>query len=181
MRLRLLLLLVWCGCGSIPVVFPEDAGTHMCSPTTCAAPLVCEVSGECVECTTNTQCTGATPACDAASKRCVPCQGTVGCTAPYVCSPSAALCVLPCTGMGGNECPGFIDMCRSNVCSACNDDEDCASGMLCDKRLGRCVGCLSDMNCAGATPKCHQTTGLCEACIHSTDCASGGCFRGTCR
>ena len=110
MTLRALWLLLWCGCGSIPVVFPADAGARMCSPSSCASPLVCEVGGDCVECTTNAHCNGATPACDPASKRCVPCQGTVGCAAPYVCSPSAALCVLPCTGMGGNECPGFLDM-----------------------------------------------------------------------
>jgi hypothetical protein len=72
-------------------------------------------------------------------------------------------------------------MCRSNVCSVCNDNEDCGAGMLCDIPHGRCVACLSDANCGGTTPKCHQSIGVCEACIRSSDCATGGCFRGVCR
>lgn len=176
-----LVLLVLCGCGELPVVFPEDAGSRMCGASNpCRTPLVCDVGGECVECVTDVNCAAPSPACDPVTKRCVPCRGAVGCTAPYVCSPSAPVCVLPC--LGGNDCPGFIDACRANVCSACNDPEDCAEGMFCDVPHGRCVACLADANCGGTTPKCNQATGLCEACIRNLDCVSGGtCFLGSCR
>lgn len=172
------------GCEIIPVAFPGDAGAQQrpeCGAgNPCATPLICDASGECVECSVDANCGGATPACEPTTKRCVPCRGAVGCTGSYVCSPSAAICVLPC--MDGNGCPGFIEGCSANVCSACNDDEDCAAGMFCDKPHGRCVGCLSDANCSGTTPKCHQSTGLCGACVRNTDCPGGGvCFQGACR
>lgn len=171
---------VLCGCGSLPVVFPGDAGSRSCSPeVSCAAPLVCS-SGECVECGSDADCGAATPACDPITRRCVPCRGAVGCASPYVCSPSAPVCVLPC--MDGNGCPGFIESCRSNVCSACNDAEDCASGDLCDVPHGRCVSCLSDEDCGGLEPRCNQATGRCEACVTNVDCAGGSvCFQGACR
>ena len=166
-------------CGNIPVVFP--GGSRACgAETACKAPLICDANGECVECFTDSHCSGANPACDSITKRCVPCRGAIGCSSPSVCSPSAAVCVLPC--VDGNNCPGFIEGCRSNVCAACSDADNCAPGMVCDVPHGRCVACLSDAECGGRTPKCHQAIGLCEACIRHVDCAAGGaCFRGVCR
>jgi hypothetical protein len=180
-----LLSLLLCGCGSIPVVFPGDGGipgSRACSAQNpCAAPLVCEASGECVECIIDANCSGATPACDAATKRCVTCKASLGCTLPYVCSPSAPVCVLPCV-MDSSECPGFIDGCRANVCSTCNEDDDCGPALFCDVPHGRCVACLTDANCSAPTPKCHQATGTCGECVKNTDCGSGGvCFQGSCR
>lgn len=166
------------GCDSIPVVFPGNS--RVCGADAgCSAPLVCDTSGECVECFTDSHCGGASPACDSITRRCVPCRGAIGCTSPSVCSPSAPVCVVPC--VDGNDCPGFIDSCRSTVCSACSDADDCARGMFCDVPHGRCVACLSDEHCGGQTPKCHQAIGLCEACIRNADCTAGACFRGVCR
>lgn len=177
--------LLWlCSCGSIAVVFPaDDAGTVPCgSGRPCAAPLQCDASGACVECTSDAHCGGATPACDPVLRRCVPCRGTVGCSAPYVCSPSAPFCVLPCADGSSGSCPGFIESCRAGVCASCNEAEDCAAGMLCDLPHGRCVACLSDADCGGPTPRCHQGTGVCEACVSGADCPGGGaCFQGSCR
>ena len=184
MTLRLSMLLLWCGCGEVAVTFPaDDAGVLPCgSSRACQSPLVCDVSGACVECVTDANCSGANPACDASSHRCVPCRGTVGCTAPYVCSPTAPFCVLPCIDGSSGSCPGFIESCRSMVCSSCNEDEDCAAGAFCDLPHGRCVQCLSDVNCGGATPRCNQGRGLCEACLRNDDCPVGGsCFQGSCR
>lgn len=172
------------GCGSLPVNFPGDAGlpgSRACSTTNpCATPLACDPSGECVECISDAQCSGATPACDATTRRCVACRGSLGCAAPYVCSPSAPVCVIPC--LENTSCPGFIDGCRDNVCSTCNENDDCATGRFCDVPHGRCVACLSDEQCSGATPRCHQATGLCGACVLNADCGAGGvCFQGACR
>lgn len=178
-------LLVLYGCDTVTVVFPaEDAGAPpMCGTSKpCAAPLVCDVSGACVECTTDGNCSGANPACDPVAKRCVPCRGSVGCVAPYVCSPSAPFCVLPCISGSSGTCPGFIENCGAGVCAACNEDDDCALGMFCEVPHARCVACLSDANCGGATPRCHQGTGVCEACLTNADCPAGGaCFQGSCR
>lgn len=197
----LLSLALWCGCGEpIVVTFPGsgsgsgngDGGNGdggdggypsavPCSPSNlCAAPLVCDVAGGCVECSTDANCSGATPACDLLTRRCVTCRGALGCNGGYVCSPSAPVCVLPCVDALG--CPGFIDGCRAYVCSACNDHEDCGAGMFCDVPLGRCVACLSDGDCNSPTPKCQVATGTCVACVRNSDCPSGGsCFQGACR
>ena len=167
------------GCDTIPVVFP--ASSRACGADAgCAVPLVCDTNSECVECFLDSHCSAASPACDPATHRCVPCRGAIGCSSPSVCSPSASVCVLPC--VDGSNCPGFIDSCRSNVCAACSDADDCAQGKFCDVPLGRCVACLRDEHCGGRTPKCHQAVGLCEACIRNVDCPAGGaCFRGECR
>ena len=182
-RSSVLSLLLLCGCGSVAVSFPGDGGingSRTCSAANpCGAPLVCDSGGECVECISDTNCTGDTPACDTLTKRCVACQGNVGCAGGYVCSPSAPVCVLPCTEP--SECPAFIDGCRANVCSACHDPEDCGA-LFCDIPHGRCVACLSDANCPAATPKCHAATGTCGACVRNLDCGAGGvCFQGACR
>lgn len=185
MRWPFVVSLLLCGCGNVPVVFPaDDAGAPppQCGPSkACAAPLVCDASGACVECTSDANCGGANPACDPLNKRCVPCRATVGCSAPYVCSPSAPFCVLPCIDGNSTDCPGFIESCRAGVCSSCNEGADCAEGMWCDLPHGRCVACLSDANCSGATPRCHQGTGVCEACLTNADCPSQACFQGSCR
>ena len=168
-------------CGSTPVVFPGDATSRVCgAAASCAAPLSCDSSGECAECASDANCGGSTPACDPATKRCVPCRGSLGCSAPYVCSPSAPVCVLPC--VDGNGCPGFIEGCKSSVCSACNEPDDCAPGTFCDRPHGRCVACLSSADCGAKAPVCNQGTGRCEACVTNLDCAGGAvCFKGACR
>lgn len=169
-------------CGRVAVVFPgTDAGAVGCGTShPCATPLVCDLGGACVECVTDADCNLAMPACDPNTKRCVPCRGTVGCAAPYVCSPSAASCVLPC--VDGSDCPGFIDSCRSNICSACNGDDDCSEGLSCDLPYGRCVDCLSDAQCDSSRPRCHHATGLCEECVRNADCDGDDvCYAGECR
>lgn len=186
MRTRLealLCLALLSGCGSIVVRFPYDGGvvasSRRCSADhPCAAPLVCDVGGECVECVVDADCGGATPACDGLSKRCVACRGAVGCAAPYVCSPSAPVCVLPC--VDAVDCPGFIDGCRAGVCSACNEDADCGA-LFCDVPHGRCVTCLTDAQCGDAT-RCDPVNDVCVECVRNADCdASEVCFEGACR
>lgn len=180
------LALVLAGCGSIPVVFPpsSDAGTRACGERQpCAAPFTCDLArGECVECLTDAQCAGALPACDPATNRCVECRGTLGCAAPLVCSGATPTCVQACQDGQPNTCAGFAEGCRAGICAACLEDEDCGPNRRCDVTVGRCVGCLVDAHCGGATPRCEQSTGLCRACVVNADCAStDSCFQGACR
>lgn len=180
------LTLVLLGCGNIPVVFPasRDAGSRACSETLpCEAPFVCDTArGECVECLADAQCSGALPACDLASRRCVACRGNLGCAPPLVCSAAAPVCVQPCQEGQSNACPGFGGGCRLGVCASCVDDDDCGPSRRCDGTVGRCVGCLVDEHCSGATPRCEPATGLCRACVVNADCGdTQSCFQGACR
>lgn len=178
-----LLAVLLAGCGSIPVVFPGDAGTRACSEAQpCARPLVCDALGECVECISDAQCSGALPACDPATKRCVACRGTVGCSSPQVCSASAPVCVQTCQEGSPSACPGFLGGCHSGVCAQCTDDDDCGTGRHCETAIGRCVNCTVDAHCGGATPRCDVAAGLCRACVVNADCEpTKSCFQGTCR
>lgn len=174
--------LLWSACGNVVVSFPGDGGgSRACSATeACASPLVCNASGECVECVTDAQCAGPTPACDATVGRCVGCRGAIGCSAPTICSPTRPVCLQTC--QDNPDCPGFVDGCRMNVCSACNEDDDCGAARYCDSPVGRCVSCLVDEHCAAPTPRCDVSSGTCRACATNADCAAGAaCFQGTCR
>lgn len=175
------LMVLASACGNVIVSFPGDGGSsRACSAAApCASPLVCSPSGECVECATDAHCASPLPACDVTLGRCVGCRGAVGCSAPTVCSPARPVCLTPCQDSA--QCPGFVDGCRSNVCSACNEDDDCGAGRFCDTPVGRCVACLTDAHCATPTPRCDLSSGTCRACAINADCAPGAaCAQGTC-
>lgn len=55
----------------------------------------------------------------------------------------------------------------------CTTNTDCAKAQelpTCNTTNGKCVGCLADTDCKGATPFCGPTTGTCVACKADTDC-----------
>ncbi len=58
---------------------------------------------------------------------------------------------------------------------ACASNADCADIRdlnTCDTTTGKCVACVADTDCSGATPFCSQALGSCVACKADTDCAT---------
>lgn len=121
----------------------------------CPQGEVCTPAGQCVQCTADAQCAGATPRCDVASNTCV------------ACLPSADNCP-----------PG--QYCRADfVCeTGCKTGSDCASGVCLPNHS--CQGCVGDGECA-AGHVCQG--GVCvEACGPQTACGAGlDCCQGHCR
>ena len=103
----------------------------------CPAPRapVCRASGECVECTSFTQCTTQKPVCGAAST-CVACGHDYG-YAP-----------------GGDECPAVNAVCKSDgTCTRCTGDADCVGHAVttCNLTTGSCGAPPTPMTDAGSS------------------------------
>jgi hypothetical protein len=66
----------------------------------------------------------------------------------------------------------------------CMDEADCTpAAPLCEPGAGICVGCLTDIDCAGDPNRalCDPETYSCRSCIEHADCASRACLPdGTC-
>lgn len=135
---------------------PQGAAHVMCAGDT----AVCSVDGRCVQCTTSSQCTGATPVCDTARNRCVGCLADGDCAAPTARCDSAR-----------------------NVCVACRTGADCGGTTPVCSPEGACGACMSDSDCGGMTPAC-QASGACGECSMSNATRCTGdrpvCVAGAC-
>ncbi len=142
-----------------------------CSSCQGTSTPICDVdAGACRGCETDTSCHGL----DAGTNVCVtPDAGTDGGAKPGTC--------VGC--LSGADCQGATPLCKSNVCTACAADKDCAAGdatkpvcvttATASLAKGTCVGCLSNTNCSGKTPICSGSN-VCTACALDTDCAGNG-------
>ena len=60
-----------------------------------------------------------------------------------------------------NEATGRCQRAGAAECTVETQEEDCQQGMFCDP-IGNCVQCISDENC-GTGLKCNRRSGLCES------------------
>ncbi|HLK37957.1 MAG TPA: hypothetical protein VKU41_14450 [Polyangiaceae bacterium] len=151
-------------------------GQH-CDPTlgcvTCTIDSQCSASarfcvlGSCVQCKTNTDCSGTTPSC----------------------WPGVQMCHAACTNDQQCADEGNARICNATTgaCVGCNTSADCpTSQAICDPATQQCVQCASSADCAGtSTPACLRNR--CVQCATNTDCsgavpycASGGDSPGRC-
>jgi len=78
--------------------------------------------------------------------------------------------VLDGTGCDdGLFCNG-TETCDAGVCGSSTGDPCSASGQTCDEGSDRCVACLVNGDCGGATPFCETGTHLCVECLIDGDC-----------
>ena len=139
---------------------------------TCTAPRVCATTGanagQCVACTSNAQCGGATPICNLTTNLCG------GCTRDADCPSATPACVLTGTNAGR--------------CVPCTTDSHCARPLVCNTATNTCAGCNSNADCMGATPICDTASRMCRACDPSRSdcggdtpaCATAGTNTGRC-
>jgi hypothetical protein len=143
--------------------------------TPCDAPFVCDyVTGACVECVEDAQCSsnvpvgdaGAAIVCDPALHECVPCLRNEHCTAT------------------GNTlvCKVNPDDSKRNECVQCQADEDCSlttpATPVCDETSNDCTtACTSTSECGGDKPVCNLDKQVCVECLGAGDCrgAEGQC------
>ncbi|MCC6622323.1 MAG: DUF4215 domain-containing protein [Deltaproteobacteria bacterium] len=127
-----------------------DAGAGADDPG-CLTTEACDVTAdprECVACTDNGDCEGATPLCDA-ENTCVECIDYSNCTNP-------------------NE-----PYCDSNgVCLPCTNDTECtAPGLgVCDDANGTCHECLDETDCTSPTADYCSATFVCVECTLDSHC-----------
>ncbi|MFO0654616.1 MAG: MopE-related protein [Polyangia bacterium] len=114
---------------------------------------------KCVQCLTNSDCSGGTPACDTATNTCVPCLTGFGCSAPN------SQCKLGATS-------------AMNQCVQCLVDGNCSgSTPACDTTVNKCVTCTAGnkTQCTGSTAQClvnavDPTQNKCVACTANAQC-----------
>jgi hypothetical protein len=127
-------------------------------------------------CTSNANCSGATPICDITTQTCRGCQ-TSDCTGAFpVCAttgPNTGACVQCASS---SDCPSKTPTCNTstNLCESqpCSTTNPCTTlgTPICDTSSQTCRACVS-MDCTGATPYCNPSTGSCSAV--ATDASTG--------
>lgn len=139
-----------------------DAERRVCVECTAdshcgVAEPACDSRGECRECVSDSHCFGDRPVCDSAEGECV-----AACTADADCA----------------DRDGGFRFCEasSGHCLQCRDAADCTDG---DRPLcaadGRCVECEDNSACGGDSPFCDASRGRCRECLVDADCGSGAC------
>lgn len=170
------------------VACKADFGTSASGAFVCPASSApaCLPTGECGECTTKNSSLCArsteTPACNVSKNKCG-CTADPECGAGRVCDTSggpAGTCIDGCrvvagkdscaTGLKCNDTTGDIGTCENPKCSV-GTAGTCQTGLTCDTTRGKCVGCITDANCAGGKV-CEATT---SSCVDCTQTNTGAC------
>lgn len=142
----------------------------------CPASLSC-VAGECVECTSDGDCSSElAPHCALELHRCVTCVEDTDCAPGSKCDELANHC-LPICGEGVS-CPLTAHGCdeQRGVCYQCDEDRECRSsprGPLCATDGSGCVSCRTDSDCG--SQHCDPLGGVCVDCRDGADCSSARC------
>jgi hypothetical protein len=142
------------------------------------AALHCDaVSGECVACVVDSQCTSSGgKRCDVALHRCVECGVDGDCGANAKCELQSRRCVHTCQSF--SDCVPTAPLCdmARGYCILCRTEVECrifGNLRVCDVAAGQCVQCVSDADCtAPAAKRCDRAVGRCVSCLASSDCAA---------
>ena len=135
----------------------------------------------CVECNTDTDCSGTGKRrCWVEDHRCVACATDTDCAAGQHCVSQTGECRTACNYTSSEDvCNTEGERCGdSNVCLSCEHDDECTTtgrGKWCLPGCGYCVGCLTDLDCAGTGLKCDTVNHTCVVCKDGRDCESGCC------
>jgi MYXO-CTERM domain-containing protein len=139
----------------------------------------CETSGGTTtpQCTTNAQCSGTTPICDATSHTCRACVASDCSGTTPICDAVAG----SCRACVASDCSGLTPVCDAPSgqcvqCDAANQSACVAPTAICDTFTLTCRGCLSNTDCSTSTNHvCDANTGDCVACLSDSDCTSHAC------
>ncbi|MBL9038876.1 MAG: hypothetical protein JNG84_10200 [Archangium sp.] len=151
----------------------------------CPAGQVCTspTNGTCVQCTSDSQCSGTTPRCDTQANRCVACLpgGSDNCPTGQACR-SDFICERGCKS--GADCPSGV--CQPDrSCATCSQDSHCAAGSVCTN--GTCVAaCSASAPCGSGRDCCNgrcidkqndaRNCGMCgTVCALNQTCCGGSC------
>jgi len=135
-------------------------GAVDCRSTLCL--VVGSNPGLCIACTSDTQCSGATPSCNTTTHACVQCTSSSNCPSEDpVCDTPSSTCVL---------CNGDFGSTATEACGSMGEPFCTLSG----SGAGQCGKCTTNAECVGHLGNiCDTTSGLCTAqCGSDADCLS---------
>jgi len=179
-------------------------GSKTCPSTAACRAGLCVAAGAnagtCLDCDTDTNCSGNTPVCNSASNLCVACtaNNSASCLNPTpICNTTLSTCQA-CNGDMGSQatspCPGgAAPYCAATgACGKCTQNADCTTGThagpICNVQTGSCGSmCQQDSDCS-ATEWCNSGNcqpklpngdaipgGVCNASLGMRACISGAC------
>ena len=180
---------------AIPVCKLDDPGTNQNKCVQCTAsnhsactgstPVCDTASNTCVACLISSDCPSSLPACDTSTHQCVACTINAHCASSpdgHACDTAQHHCA-PCAPNPGSPDPGCSvptpgcdtlgdGIASNNVCRACVDNDDCATGQSCNPTTHACVSCPAtscpSTACPAATPICVSCA--CKQCLVDDDC-----------
>lgn len=183
------------GCAAVTPICKMAATGFSC--TVCSSPSDCSklpatplcategtLSGQCVQCRNNTDCsadgTGATPVCSLAGQcRARTAADCTGVTPKF--EPTTKKCVACLPASQTTDCAGTVagPLCspKTFTCGQCIDDTACMqipATPVCDLMTNKCVaGCKTDAQCGTGTPHCDTANGgVCVACTADAQCTT---------
>lgn len=191
-------ILSGCTCGAPGVTCRDQKDCVDSSRPYCA-----EVLGQCVACIQDDQCPegfqcNAAGTCEAGCRNehdrcslgrwcvpggaCVECLNDQQCGAGRVCSNGA--CVMGCSA-ANPVCPsGLVCDTRAGKCVGCLDNSNCTTPPLtiCNPSTQSCVECLGNADCKDPSkPVCDTTNNTCVRCVTDAQCPAGNvCTNKTC-
>ncbi len=165
------------GNGSAAGQPPTDTVVDQCtSNAQCSgATPVCDTAVSpkvCVGCLTNANCSTNAPVCNTTTHTCGACVNDANCPASLPACLASGACGL-CSGTNATKCTGATPACNTttNTCVACTSNTNCGGATpVCNTANDTCVGCLTSANCGGVTPVCNTTTHACGACTTDANC-----------
>jgi hypothetical protein len=160
-------------CGSDPVNTGSSSNNNDCffGGQKCAAG--CSETLGCIECSADSMCGAGSPLC--VLGRCEACKSSADCGTGQTCYPRDFTCHPACTVNG--DCPGDAPICEPNtgVCVGCLSNVDCAgTGQpVCHPDRRQCTECATNLDCGAADPVCDLQNGECEECLVDGHCPAG--------
>ena len=175
--LAVLLLTLWvAACGS--EASSADTASVLCGGggQTCGKKQ-CDPTLGCVDCTVDTDCTGAAKLCILG--RCEACRANTDCgAAEPACWPSDHKCHASCATPGGSAaaiCSNDKRICDapSRQCLGCKSSTDCSpNATVCSSTTHECVQCAANTDCPVSAPRCLARVGRCAQCTSNSDCGA---------
>jgi uncharacterized repeat protein (TIGR01451 family)/MYXO-CTERM domain-containing protein len=158
---------------------PTDIVVDQCTTNAqCSgATPVCNTAASpkvCVACLTNQNCSTNAPVCNTTTHTCGPCVNDASCPASLPACLASGACGL-CSGTNATKCTGATAVCKTttNTCVGCLTNTNCSGATpVCNTANDTCVGCLTNANCGGTTPVCDPTMHTCGPCTSDANCGS---------
>jgi hypothetical protein len=179
------------GCGdNAPIepsrVTPQDGGvlpplSPACKSDSECRGKRCDPLNGCVDCLFDSQCSKGSQCTAGKCESKITCTSAKDCAAPDA---GAGTSKTPACDVFAHECVRCVvdmDCAKNEFCSEhqcqpftpCVNTLDCPSDKVCNRMLGRCVGCVTGADCGDANAMCVESTCV-ASCVSDKECASLG-------
>jgi hypothetical protein len=162
---------------AFPVCLGNTCVECTTTPDSCTAGRYCLPTNECAPgCKSNAECAALSPSapfCNLGRHQCVNCASNTDCTGTKQCSPAGA-CVEGCTGTGAGTCTGGASCCNGLCLDTTSDPLNCnGCGTVCPGSASLCCAgtCADPVTNVANCGKCGVSCGA----LPNNTCKAGSC------